>query len=276
MSARRECGSAGASPSRGSISRLVRSFVRPMGRGERGPGIARPARAAQHRSGIRARGRHGSGTASCGKAGRGARTAPSRRRPAGGFPSRRAVPRPAWASRPRSAAGGRAHTLEQREGRDHDRQGRQKFPHFGLLPPSISLGSVCPHNPCAGPIRGTRRRGLRPRLEPDASDSTTIVLASRTLDAGPMRLRHAPDRRSGPLGRFRAEGSPPGFLPRRLRSQSADVWACGSATGSTGPLLSTSASEPSSNSGRFSGFIFRTSSSISLPGLNVTTFFEGT
>src|SRR5208337_4267053 len=28
--------------------------------------------------------------------------------------------------------------LEQREGSDHDCQGRQKFPHFGLLPPSIS------------------------------------------------------------------------------------------------------------------------------------------
>ena len=56
-------------------------------------------------------------------------------------------------------------TLEQCEGRDHDCQGRQKFPHFGILPPSISLGSVCPHNPCAGPIRGTRCRGLHPRLE---------------------------------------------------------------------------------------------------------------
>ncbi len=69
--------------------------------------------------------------------------------------------------------------------------------------------------------------------------------------------------------------------PRRRRElftpiQSADELARGSDTGSTGPLFSRSASEPSSNSGSFDGSIFRTNSSISLPGLNVTTFLEGT
>jgi hypothetical protein len=47
-------------------------------------------------------------------------------------------------------------------------------------------------------------------------------------------------------------------------------------SGSTGPLPSKSASSVSISSGSFDGSIFRTSSSISLPGLNVTTFFDGT
>ena len=57
---------------------------------------------------------------------------------------------------------------------------------------------------------------------------------------------------------------------------SADALASASETPSTGPSFSKSASEPSSNNGSFDGSIFRTNSSISLPGLNVTTFFDGT
>ena len=141
-----------------------------------------------------------------------------------------------------------------------------------------SLGSVRPRIPCAGPIRGTRRRGLHPRLEPDSVRRCHGRLVPETHvpapSPGTAPLRRRPDGRRRGAGAVR-HANRRGDQPRS-DAQSADVWACGSATGSTGPLLSSSASESSSNSGRFSGFIFRTSSSISLPGLNVTTFFDGT
>src|SRR5262249_33694689 len=127
---------------------------------------------------------------------------------------------------------------------------------------------------------GTRRAGGWPR------GSSRIPFADVRFDPLPVVrpgereavLLLGPYPRRRPLGRHR-EGAArhPGRRPgRRVNAQSAVVPAWDSVTGSTGPLFSSSASESGSSNGSFAGSIFRTNSSISLPGLKVTTFLEGT
>ena len=63
--------------------------------------------------------------------------------------------------------GDRCTSLEQREGCDHDRQGRQSFRISGSSRLAV-LGSVDPRNPCVSPIEGLVAGGS-PRIEPNSS-----------------------------------------------------------------------------------------------------------
>ena len=113
----------------------------------------------------------------------------------------------------------------------------------------------------------------RPRAGFRSPLSAACLTAGTTRCPGPS-TRRIPTR---PLGAHLTRAWRGARPSDPVGSGSVDVdLTCGSVTGSTVRYYLSSASASSSNSGSFDGSIFRTNSSISLPGLNVTTFFEGT